>query len=264
MSIQIHTHISTGLKINLASDDVIPLCQKIKSIPNLSLTGIACHIGSQITEMQPFLLAMDCLIDLYQQLDRMGIHIKHLNIGGGLGISYRDETPPAISHYAKALQEKLAGLPIELIIEPGRAIIGNAGVLLTRVEYLKHTSHKNFAIVDAGMNDFIRPALYESWQPILPLKKRHQEKIRYDIAGPVCESADILGKNRELSLQADDVLAIDAAGAYGFSMSSNYNSRCRPAEVLIDDTTMHLIRRRETMDDLLAAEIMEKETWNLI
>jgi diaminopimelate decarboxylase len=252
-----HSYISTGLKENkfgIDIDDVMPLCVAIKTMPSLSLIGIACHIGSQITDMQPFLLAIDCLIDIYKQLKRIGIAITHLNIGGGLGIAYRDENPPEIVHYAKALQEKLAGLPIELIIEPGRAIVGNAGVLLTRVEYLKHSNHKNFAIVDAGMNDLIRPALYESWQNILPVTKREQEKRLYDIAGPVCESADFLGKNRELSLEANDLLAVDGAGAYGFSMSSNYNSRCRPAEVLIDDTHMQLIRRRETMDDLLAME----------
>jgi diaminopimelate decarboxylase len=253
-----HAHISTGLKENkfgIEMSDVIPLCQKIKSMRSLSLIGIACHIGSQITDLQPFLLAIDSLIDLHQQLKQQDILIKHLNIGGGLGITYRDEKPPAITQYASTIQEKLNGHALELIIEPGRAIIGNAGVLLTRVEYLKHTQHKNFAIVDAGMNDLIRFALYEAWQNILPLKKRHHEKKLYDIAGPVCESSDFLGKNRELALEANDLLAVDSAGAYGFSMSSNYNTRYRPAEVMIDDTTMHLIRRRETMEDLLATEM---------
>lgn len=252
-----HAHISTGLKENkfgIDLNEVIPLCQRVQSMPQLSLVGIACHIGSQITELDPFLLALDCLIALFKELHAMGIIIKHLNIGGGLGISYHHEKPPAINDYANAIQKKLTGLPIELIIEPGRAIIGNAGVLLTRVEYLKHTHHKNFAIVDAGMNDLLRPALYDAWQAILPVQKRKQETKRYDIAGPVCESADILGKNRELSLQEGDVLAIDSAGAYGFSMSSNYNSRCRPAEILIDDKKAQLIRRRETVEELFAPE----------
>ena len=252
-----HAHISTGKKENkfgIDMNEIIPLCQQIKSMSSLSLVGIACHIGSQITKLEPFLLAVDCLIDLYKELQSIGLDIKHLNIGGGLGITYHHEKPPAIFDYAHALQQKLKELPIELIIEPGRAIVGNAGVLLTRVEYLKHTHHKNFAIVDAGMNDLMRPALYDAWQAILPVTKTDGEKKQYDIAGPVCESADVLGKNRELSLQPGDLLAIDSAGAYGFSMSSNYNSRCRPAEVLVDDARVQLIRRRETIEELFALE----------
>jgi len=253
-----HSHISTGLsenKFGIDINDAMALARKIQTIPSLSLIGIACHIGSQITELDPFRFALDSIIQLYQQLLTINIQIKHLNIGGGLGIVYGDETPPSIHMYAQALKEKMNGLPIHLILEPGRAIVGNAGALLTRVEYLKHTHHKNFAIVDAGMNDLLRPALYDAWQRILPVIKRQDNKCLYDIAGPVCESADFFGKNRELALQANDLLAIDSAGAYGFSMSSNYNSRCRPAEVLVDKNNAILIRRRETFDELFASEI---------
>lgn len=255
---QTHSHISTGLKENkfgIDISEVIPLCHKLSSMTSLRLIGIAYHIGSQIVELAPFLLAVDRLLEIYDQLQKIGINIRHINIGGGLGITYRHEKPPTIHDYAKALQEKIANYPIEIIIEPGRAIVGNAGVLLTQIEYLKHNSHKNFAIVDAGMNDLLRPALYDAWQDILPVELRHSEKKIYDIAGPVCESADILGKDRELALLAGDLLAIDSAGAYGFSMSSNYNSRCRPAEVLVDEKKIRLIRRRETIDELFAKEL---------
>lgn len=254
-----HAYISTGLKENkfgIELPQVLPLCEKIKSMPMLKLIGIACHIGSQITELSPFLLAIDCLLELYKQLQAMGVNLSHFNIGGGLGITYQQETPPSISEYANAVRKKIAGLPVDLIIEPGRSIIGNAGALLTRVEYIKSTQHKNFAIVDAGMNDFMRPALYQAWQKILPVTLRHENKKNYDITGPVCESADFLGKERPLSLQANDLLAIDSAGAYGFSMSSNYNSRCRPAEVLVDGNNLHLIRERETIDELFKGEII--------
>lgn len=252
-----HSHISTGMKENkfgIEMNEVISLCKRISSFNSLHLIGIACHIGSQLTEIEPFLLAVDKLLEIYNQLKTMDIHIQHLNIGGGLGIIYQDEQPPSIHEYAKALQEKLTGLPLEIILEPGRAIVGNAGVLLTRIEYLKHTSQKNFAIVDAGMNDLVRPALYDAWQGILPVNLRNDAKKKYDIAGPVCESADFLGKDRELAIKTGDLLAVDSAGAYGFSMSSNYNSRCRPAEILISGKDMHLIRRRETIEDLFALE----------
>ena len=252
-----HAYISTGLKENkfgIDIRDIVPLCLKLSSLPALRLVGIACHIGSQILKLDPFLLALDRLVDIYRQLKDHGITIQHLNIGGGLGITYRNEEPPIIDAYVKALQEKVASYPLDIIIEPGRAIVGNAGVLLTRIEYLKHGSQKNFAIVDAGMNDLLRPALYSAWQDILPVQLRQGEKKKYDIAGPVCESADFFGKERELAIHTGDLLAIDSAGAYGFSMSSNYNSRSRVAEVLIDDHTPHLIRRRETSDQLFALE----------
>lgn len=252
-----HAHISTGLDINkfgIESSDIIPLSQKIQSHTSLRLIGIASHIGSQIIKLQPFLLALDHLIAIYKELLTLGITLQHINIGGGLGITYQDESPPAIQEYANALQEKLAGYPLEIIIEPGRAIVGNAGILLTQIEYIKETSQRNFALVDAGMNDLIRPALYNAWQDILPVEIRHLAKKHYDIAGPVCESADFLGKDRELAIQAGDYLAVDTAGAYGFSMSSNYNSRCRPAEILIDGSEMQIIRRRESIEELFAAE----------
>lgn len=252
-----HAHISTGLKENkfgIPIDEVLPLAKKLINMPALKLIGIACHIGSQILTLEPYVLAIDRLLDTYHELQNIGISIRYLNIGGGLGIQYQQESPPAITDYAKLLQTKLAHLPIEIIIEPGRAIVGNAGFLLTKVEYLKHNAHKNFAIIDAGMNDLIRPTLYDAWQAILPVQQRQQPPQVYDIAGPVCESADILGKDRQLSIEEGDLLAIDSAGAYGFSMSSNYNSRGRAAEVLVDGSTLHLIRQRETTKDLFALE----------
>lgn len=253
-----HAHISTGLKENkfgIDIDDIIPISRKLINLPALRLVGIACHIGSQITHLDPFLAAIDHLLAIYNQLKDLQIHLKHLNIGGGLGVTYRDENPPAIYEYARALKNKLSGYPLEIIIEPGRAIVANGGVLLTRIEYLKHSDHLNFAIVDAGMNDLLRPALYDAWQNILPVECRNEEKKIYDIAGPVCESADFLGKKRELAIAANDLLAIDSAGAYGFSMSSNYNSRCRPAEILVDGSKMQVIRRRETIQELFASEL---------
>jgi len=254
-----HAYISTGLsenKFGIDINNVIPLCRRLSSMPSLRLIGIASHIGSQIVELTPFLRNIDSLLDVYHQLCDMDITLKHINIGGGLGIAYHHEHPPAIFDYAKALQTKLAHLPVEIILEPGRAIIGNAGILLTRVEYLKQNGQKKFAIVDAGMNDLLRPALYHAWQEIIPVVLRTIEKQKYDIAGPVCESADFLGKDRELALVADDLLAINSAGAYGFSMCSTYNSRCRPPEVLIDGSKIILIRRRETIDELFASETL--------
>lgn len=254
-----HSHISTGLKENkfgIDANDILPLCQKIMTQSHLNLVGIACHIGSQITQVEPFLLALDRLLEIHAQLKANNIAIRHLNIGGGLGIIYRDEKTIGIEDYGKLITEKIVNHPIHLIIEPGRAIVGNAGVLLTKVEYLKHADHKNFAIVDAGMNDLMRPALYDAWHDILPVSLRQEEKRMYEIAGPVCESADFLGKHRELALRPNDLLAVDSAGAYGFSMSSNYNSRCKPAEVLVDDEHFHLIRRRETINELFASETM--------
>jgi diaminopimelate decarboxylase len=252
-----HSYISTGLKENkfgIDSNDVLPLCLKLSSMKALRLIGIACHIGSQIVKLEPFLLAMDRLVEIYQKLNEHGIRIQHINIGGGLGITYRDEQPPGIDVYVNALQEKLSHYPIDIVVEPGRSIVGNAGVLLTRIEYLKHTGQKNFAIVDAGMNDLLRPALYHAWQDILPVALRHTETKQYDIAGPVCESADFFAKDRKLAIHSGDLLAIDSAGAYGFSMSSNYNSRCRVAEIIVDGCRKHLIRRRETIDELFALE----------
>lgn len=254
---QTHQHISTGQKHNKFGIDlhaVLPLCEKISNMPHIKLAGIAGHIGSQILILTPLLASVDKLINLYHELIAKGMPLEFINIGGGLGIHYRDEVAPSVVEYGNAIREKMHQLPIEIIIEPGRYIVGNAGVLLTRVEYLKHTHDKHFALVDAGMNDLVRPALYDAWQSILPVRRHDLDTKCYDIAGPVCESADFLGKDRDLSIKQGDVLAINSAGAYGFSMSSNYNSRCRVAEILVDHDKCHLIRRRETIKELFAAE----------
>lgn len=252
-----HAHISTGLKENKFGLDLssIPeLCAQLKASSHLELIGIASHIGSQIVTLAPFMLALDQLLVVYRELKNAGFSLNQINLGGGLGIVYQNETPPTVAEYAAAIREKVKDLPIEILIEPGRAIVGNAGILLTQIEYLKQTPEKNFALVDAGMNDFLRPALYHAWQAIYPLTKKTEPALSYDIVGPVCESADFLAKNRELAIAAGDYLAIDTAGAYGFVMSSNYNSRPRAAEILIDQDNIHVIRRRETVEDLFAAE----------
>lgn len=254
-----HAHISTGLssnKFGIDSESVIPLAKRIATLPSLKLIGLAAHIGSQILDIEPLLQSLDHLLDLTQQLKAQGIHLTHLNIGGGIGIQYQDETPPSLTTYADAVHERLKNTHLSLILEPGRAIIGNAGCLLTRVEYLKKTPQKQFAVVDAGMNDLIRPCLYEAWQRILPVLQKNIPEQDYDIAGPVCESADFLGKDRQLAIEPGDHLAIDSAGAYGFSMSSNYNARCRPAEVLVDGNQFKVIRERETIEACLANERM--------
>lgn len=253
-----HTHIVTGAKENkfgIEKKEVIPICKTLSRFSSLSLVGLSCHIGSQVLEIQPFSQAITTLIDIYKCLLDMNILLQHLNIGGGLGIVYNNENPPSISEYAEALQNQLLNVPIKLILEPGRAIVGNAGILLTRVEYLKENSAKNFAIVDAGMNDLLRPALYNAWQNILPVECHPQEKKFFDIMGPICESSDFLGKQRQLAIHEGDLLAITSVGAYGFSMSSNYNSRCRGAEILITNEKVRLIRRRETIKDLISLEV---------
>jgi len=257
---QTHAHITTGTRENkfgIDMHDIIPICQQLVAQPQLHLIGLAFHIGSQIIELDPFLFAIDHLLKLYQKLRRMNFNICQINIGGGLGITYHHEHPPSIQDYTNAVKAKIAPYPLEIIVEPGRSIIGHAGILLTRVEYLKQSHHKNFAVVDAGMNDLLRPALYQAWQNILPVVQHPIEKKHYDIVGPICESADFLGNNRELALHPNDLLAIDSVGAYGFCMSSNYNSRCRPAEVLVDDKQIHLIRRRETIADLVGLEYLQ-------
>jgi diaminopimelate decarboxylase len=252
-----HAYISTGRKENkfgIEKNAIIPIAEKLKNNPHLTFIGIACHLGSQITHLKPYILAIESLIDMYQQLKNIGITMQFLNAGGGFGIVYHQESPPSIQDYADVFKKNLAALPLEIIVEPGRAIVGDAGILLTRVEYLKHQAYKNFAIVDAGMNDLLRPALYHAWQNILPVVDRQDQQQMYDIAGPVCESADILGQDRHLHLIPGDLLAIENAGAYGFSMSSNYNSRCRPPEILVEGNKTHLIRQRETFQDLFALE----------
>ncbi len=255
-----HPYISTGLKENkfgVDSAEVIALYQKINSSSHLRAVGIACHIGSQLTDLTPFLEAFARIYELYTQLQNCEIQLSHIDLGGGLGVCYLAETPPSPEEYAAALLKHLGSDPVELIFEPGRAIAANAGILVTQVEYLKHTGHKNFAVVDAAMNDFLRPALYQAEQTILPVKTRTDVPVGvYDVVGPVCETADFLGKGRQLAIAAGDLLAIRTAGAYGFTMASNYNSRRRPAEVLVDKKEAYLIRRREEWHELFSQEAL--------
>jgi len=256
---QTHPYISTGLKENkfgIEINKALSLYQTANKMPHISIEGVDCHIGSQLTTLSPFSDALDRVLNLIEQLEENAIKINHLDIGGGLGVRYHEETPPTISEYVHAIKTKLAGKSYKLLLEPGRAIVANAGVLLTKVEYLKEgANHKHFAIVDAAMNDLIRPALYSAWQSIIPVKQTDLSIKTYDIVGPICETGDFLGKNRELAIKESDLLAICSAGAYGFAMSSNYNSRPRVAEVLIKGEEHRLIRRRETFEDLIAAEM---------
>ncbi|MDI5935254.1 diaminopimelate decarboxylase [Halomonas kalidii] len=259
-----HPYISTGLKDNkfgIAVDEALAAYELAAGLPNLEVMGLDCHIGSQLTELSPFLDALDRLLVLLERLRDRGIEVEHLDLGGGLGVPYRHERPPQPFDYATALLERLARWEgserLTLLFEPGRSIAANAGVLLTRVEFLKPGETKNFAIVDAGMNDLIRPALYQAWQAILPVDTRHgRETATYDVVGPVCETGDFLGKDRELAIAAGDLLAVRSAGAYGFVMASNYNSRPRPAEVMVDGELVHLVRRREPLDALWAGETL--------
>lgn len=252
-----HPYISTGLKENkfgIAIEDAEAAYRRAAALPGLEVVGVDCHIGSQLTELRPFLDALDRVLALVDKLAASGIKLHHLDLGGGLGIRYRDETPPAPAELVGALMERLAGTGHEIIVEPGRSIVGNAGVLLTRVELLKHSPHKDFAIVDAAMNDLMRPALYGSWMDIQPVEAREGEGREYDVVGPVCETGDFLGKGRALALEEGDLLAVMGAGAYGFTMSSNYNTRPRAAEVMVDGTAMHLVREREQLPDLWRGE----------
>ena len=256
-----HPYISTGLKGNkfgIAYDDVLKTYQEAAKMSSCKIVGIDCHIGSQITEMSPYLDALDRVLDLIKALEHAGINIHHLDIGGGLGISYTDETPPAITDFANALlnhiEQKGYG-HLEVLFEPGRSLVGNAGLLLTTIEYLKPGETKNFCIVDAAMNDLMRPAMYEAYHAIVPVKTdTPTTSLTYDIVGPICESGDWLGRDRELAVQPGDQLAILSAGAYGFTMSSNYNTRGRAAEVMVDGSQVHLIRERETIESLFANE----------
>lgn len=254
---QTHPYISTGLKENkfgVSIDVAERVYARAAALPNLDVVGVDCHIGSQLTQLEPFLDALERLLALVDRLAARGIHIKHLDLGGGLGVRYRDEEPPLAGDYIAAVRERLAGRELALVFEPGRSIVANAGVLLTRVEYLKHTEHKDFAVIDAAMNDLIRPALYQAWMDIVPVRPHAGEARRYDLVGPICETGDFLGKDRELALAEGDLLAVRSAGAYGFVMSSNYNTRGRAAEVLVDGAAVHLVRRRETLDELYAGE----------
>ncbi|HEH9835797.1 TPA: diaminopimelate decarboxylase [Pasteurella multocida] len=254
-----HPYISTGLKENkfgISVAEARNVYQLANQLPHIQITGMDCHIGSQLTELQPFLDATDRLIVLMEQLNQDGIQLKHLDLGGGLGVPYTNENPPHPSEYASALLDKLKAYhELEIILEPGRAITANAGILVTKVEYLKHNEDRHFAIVDAGMNDMIRPALYQAYMNIIEVDRTlTRDKAVYDVVGPICETSDFLGKQRELAIAAGDYLAQRSAGAYGASMSSNYNSRSRTAEVMVDGDQVHLIRRRETLEELWALE----------
>ncbi|WP_122454402.1 diaminopimelate decarboxylase [Pseudomonas viridiflava] len=257
-----HPYISTGLKENkfgIAIADAEDVYVRASQLPNLEVIGVDCHIGSQLTTLEPFIDALDRLLDLVDRLGDCGIHLHHIDLGGGLGVRYRDEEPPMAADYIKAVRERLAGRDLGLMFEPGRFIVANAGVLLTRVEYLKHTEHKDFAIVDAAMNDLIRPALYQAWMDVTAVRPREGAARPYDIVGPICETGDFLAKGRELVLAEADLLAVHSAGAYGFVMSSNYNTRGRAAEVLVDDTQAFEVRRRETVAELFAGESLLPE-----
>ena len=254
---QTHPYISTGLKENkfgIAIDNALDVYLEAAQLAGLAVIGIDCHIGSQLTTTTPFADALDRVLAMIDTLASHDILIEHLDIGGGLGVRYKDETPPTPSDYANALLPKLAGRQLKVYLEPGRAIAANAGILLTKVEFLKPTDHKNFAIIDAAMNDLIRPSLYGAWMDIIAVTPRTSVTKAYDVVGAVCETGDFLGKERELAIEAGDLLAVCGAGAYGFVMSSNYNTRGRAAEVMVDGTQAFIIRRRETISDLLALE----------
>lgn len=260
-----HPYISTGLKENkfgVAYDDALSCYRTAASLPHIDVVGIDCHIGSQLLDDAPLLEALDKLIELIDRLEMEGIHLHHLDIGGGIGITYDKEEPVAVGDYLARLfarvntwrQQRHAGKPIKMIFEPGRSIVGNAGILLTEVQYLKEGADKNFAIVDAAMNDLMRPAMYEAWHKVLPVVRRISTPKTYDVVGPVCESGDWLARQRPLALEQNDLLAIMSAGAYGMTMASNYNTRGRAAEVMVDENGAHLIRKREAAQDLFALE----------
>ncbi len=257
-----HPYISTGLKQNkfgIAHEEAPALYRKAARLPGIKVVGIDCHIGSQLTEIAPFLAALDRVLDLVDRLRRAGIRLEHIDLGGGVGIRYRNEEPPSLTEYANALFKRLGRRTLKVLFEPGRVLVGNAGVMLTRVEYLKQNAAKNFAIVDAAMNDLMRPALYSAWHDIEAVRPRAGKPKKCDVVGPICETGDFLGRNRRLAVEAGDLLAIHSVGAYGMSMSSNYNSRPRAPEVLIDGDRVHLIRERERVEDLFAGERLISE-----
>ena len=259
---QTHPYISTGLKENkfgIAIESALDAYRTAAALPGLEVVGVDCHIGSQLTDISPYFDALEKLLDLIQKLDAAGISIKHLDLGGGLGIRYTDEIPPSPKALLDQVFERLQarGLAhLHLVLEPGRSLVGNAGVLLTTVQYLKHAPARNFAIVDAAMNDLLRPALYDAYHGVQPVVPRDGQTDEYDIVGPVCESADWLARQRQLALQAGDVLALESAGAYAMVMASNYNTRARAAEIMVDGDQYHVVRQRETLDDLLRGESM--------
>jgi len=252
-----HPYISTGLKENkfgISVSAALDVYRQAAGAAHLRVAGIDCHIGSQLTSITPFVDALNRVLDLVNLIEADGIGIAHLDLGGGLGVPYRDEQPPAPDEYVRPLLARLANTDKEILIEPGRAIAANAGILVTEVQYLKENENKHFAIVDAAMNDLLRPSLYGAWQEIVPVLPRQLAAREYDVVGPVCETGDFLGKQRSLAIRQGDLLAVRSAGAYGFSMSSNYNSRPRAAEILIDGDSAHLVRRRETIDSLFECE----------
>ncbi|HAU91040.1 MAG TPA: diaminopimelate decarboxylase [Alteromonas sp.] len=254
-----HPYISTGLKANkfgIARERAIEVYTLAASLDHLNVIGMDCHIGSQLTETGPFVDALDRLLELVDELAAKGIDISHLDVGGGLGVTYKDETPPHPKEYAQAIAAKMAGREhLTLIMEPGRAIAANAGIMLTKVEFVKEGEEKSFAIVDAAMNDLIRPSLYSAWMSIIPVDENPAHKPHvYDVVGPICETGDFIGKDRELAIAPGDLLAVRSAGAYGFVMASNYNTRCRPAELLVDKSDVHVVRERENLKDLWKGE----------
>ena len=253
-----HPYISTGLRENkfgVSVEEALLVYQRAAGLSHVAVVGLDCHIGSQLTQLSPFLDALRRLLALIDTLEGIGISIRHLDLGGGLGVRYRDETPPSIAEYIAAIRRELGSRPLALMFEPGRSIAANAGLLITRVEYLKPTAERNFALVDAAMNDMIRPALYQAWLDIQPVEQHGgAQTARWDVVGPVCETGDFLGKDRELSIAPGDLLAVFGAGAYGFSMSSNYNSRGRAPELMVDQDRVHLVRERETIADIMRTE----------
>lgn len=254
-----HPYISTGLKDNkfgIAFEDALDAYRQIAGSTALNVVGMDCHIGSQLTDIAPYKDALQRLLSLCDTLEEHGISLNHLDLGGGQGIRYKDEQTMDLTAWASSMYREIGDRSYEIIVEPGRSIVGNAGLLLTQVNTIKTGEHKNFAIVDAAMNDLIRPALYSAWQDIVPVSETGEPERNYDVVGPVCESADFLGKDRQLAIARDQILAVMSAGAYGFCMSSNYNSRPRAAEVMVDQQTSHLIRQRETLDSLYADELL--------
>ena len=254
---QTHPYIATGLKENkfgVPFEDALALYRSAAALANVHVIGIGCHIGSQLTDIPPFVAALQKLLVLVDHLAAERINVTHIDIGGGLGIRYRDEMPPPVADYIQALSACLGSRKQKILLEPGRSLVGNTGILLARVEYLKHGAHRNFAVLDAAMNDLMRPALYDAWHDIQPVQPRRGPARRYEVVGPVCESGDFLGHDRELSVAEGDLIAIRSAGAYGMTMSSNYNTRPRAAEVMVNGAEMHLIRERESIAQMIAPE----------
>ena len=253
-----HPYISTGLKgakFGVAYDDALPLYRRAAALPHIEIAGVDCHIGSQLLDPSPFVEALDRILALVDQLAAEGIRIHHLDLGGGLGIQYKaEQVQPTVASYLTPLLDKLAGRGLQVVLEPGRRLVGNAGLLLTRIEYLKHGEAKDFAIIDAAMNDLMRPALYEAWHDILPVVPRAGAATEYDVVGPVCETGDFLGQARPLAVAPGDLLAVMSAGAYGMAMASNYNTRPRAIEIMVDGDKIHVIRQRETVEQLYAGE----------